>query len=454
MAAQSVTARWLLIIITFCLALFVATPGHAQVVGGPIYTVDIQGPITSITTSYMARVLQQAESASATAVIVHLRSGGGVVLEARTMAEQIAAAQVPVVVYVAPGTQAGATGTLLLSGAHIAAMAPGTSFGSAYPLTRVEGTLTQQTRDLVLDSLATELRDWNNAQGRNVTWIDQAVRDGLVLNNEQAVALNPPAVDVVAVDDRQLLTLLDGRTINLASGNTATLATLGSSVTPVAPTLWESLRLALANPTIAFALLVMGAMAIYMEFAAPGSTLFAGTGIVLLAGAFAGLMVLPLQWWAVLLIVFALVLIGAEFFVSSHGGLVVTGLALLVVGALNMIDPAQAPQTGVAVWAIAVIAAVLGGFAALGAWLALRSHVQPVTTGQEGMIGRVAEVRRRLDPEGMVFVEGALWQAVSEGGAVEVGDVVQVSGMHNLRLIVRPIETEHETESQSAKRSV
>jgi membrane-bound serine protease (ClpP class) len=91
------------------------------------------------------------------------------------------------------------------------------------------------------------------------------------------------------------------------------------------------------------------------------------------------------------------------------------------------------------------VAAGLGGFGAFGVWLALRSRTQPITTGQEGMIGRVAEVRRRLDPEGMVFVEGALWQAVSEDGEVEVGDLVHISAMHNLKLIVRRIETEQDT---------
>jgi membrane-bound serine protease (ClpP class) len=55
------------------------------------------------------------------------------------------------------------------------------------------------------------------------------------------------------------------------------------------------------------------------------------------------------------------------------------------------------------------------------------------------MIGKLAEVRRRLDPEGMVFVEGALWQAVSEDGVAEAGDWVRVVSMRDLRLIVRRI---------------
>ena len=72
----------------------------------------------------------------------------------------------PVVVYVAPpGTNAGAAGAPL-SAAHLSAMAPGTSFGSLYPLARVDEALTQQTRDLVLDSVTDQIR-LNADRGRD-----------------------------------------------------------------------------------------------------------------------------------------------------------------------------------------------------------------------------------------------------------------------------------------------
>ena len=47
--------------------------------------------------------------------------------------------------------------------------------------------------------------------------------------------------------------------------------------------------------------------------------------------------------------------------------------------------------------------------------------------------------RSRLDPQGMVFVDGALWQAVSEDVVVEAGDWVRVVSVHRLRLIVRAV---------------
>jgi membrane-bound serine protease (ClpP class) len=114
-----------------------------------------------------------------------------------------------------------------------------------------------------------------------------------------------------------------------------------------------------------------------------------------------------------------------------------------------LIDPAQAPDTAIALWVVALVVLALGSFAALGIWLALRNRARPVTTGQEAIVGRLAEVRRRLDPDGMVFVEGALWQAISEDGAVDAGDWVRVVAVHDLRLIVQHLDRERETKEDT-----
>ena len=395
-----------------------------------------------MSTGYLRRALQLAEAANASALVIELSNRGAVLSEARAFAGEIAAARVPVVVYVTPsGTASGAAGALFLSAAHISALAPGTSFGSPAPLADVDAALSEQTRDMLLDSVAAQLREWNAAHGRNLAWIDQAVRAGVVLDNQQASALRPPAVDLVAANRDELLTLLEGRRVTLQGGGSVTISALGRNMVDVPPTAWESLRLALADPTVAFVLLVLGVIALGLEFAAPGTSLFAGAGIVLLAGAALGLFVLPLQLWALGLLVLALLLLVAEFIAHAHGALAVAGVALLAVSALNIIDPAQAPGAVVAVWAIVLVGVALAAFAALALWLALRSRARPISTGQEAMVGKLAEVRQRLAPDGMVFVDGALWQAIIDGEPAELGEWVRVVAAHDLRLIVRRLDT-------------
>jgi membrane-bound serine protease (ClpP class) len=319
-------------------------------------------------------------------------------------------------------------------------MTPGSSFGSPYPLTSVDAALSQQSQAIISDSIADQLRDWNRARGRNLAWVEQAVQSGVILTNEQAIATNPPAIDLVAVDQQQLLLLLDGRMVQMASGSSVQLATLGRNVMPIAPTLTETAWQLLAEPNTAFALLVLGVLAIYLEFAAPGTTFFAGIGVVMVIGAAIGLFALPIQGWAIGLIILALILLGLEFVVVSHGGFTVAGLILLAVAGLNLIDPLQAPGASVAPSAVAVVVLGLAGVVGAGIGLALRTRSQPIATGSEALVGRLAEVRQRLDPQGMVFIDGALWQAICEEGAAEPGDWVRVQAVHRLRLIVRPIE--------------
>src|SRR6266545_6093742 len=416
------------------------TPAAAQALHSPIYVAQIQGIITSVTTAYLRRALQFAEAADANVLIIQMSTSGGVLHDLRPFAGEIARAHIPVVVYITPmGTQAGTAGALFLSAAHISALAPRTSFGSPYPLTQVDAVLLQQTRDLVLDSVADQIRAWNAARGRNTEWADRAVREGVVLTNEQAIAAQPPSVDLVAADPDELLTLLDGRVVKLEDGRSVQLTTLGQTVTPLAPTLWEALRLALADPTIAFILLALGALAIYLEFGAPGTSVFAGVGVVLLAGAATGLLVLPIHLWSLLLLLLGFVLIGVEFIIPIHDALVVTGLALVLVGALNLIDPLQAPGATINVWVVPVAALVLGALAGSSIWAAVRNRSRPVLTGIEALIGRVGVAISDLAPQGMVRVDGEVWSAVADVEPIHAGDQVQIVAVEGVTLWVQPL---------------
>lgn len=412
---------------------------------GPVYSVVVEGTVTNVTINYLERALQQAEASDATALLIQLRSEGAVLRAIRPFARELVEADVPVVVYVTPeGTQAGAAGAFFLSAAHLAAMAPDTSFGTSTPLTRVDEVLSEQTRNLLLNSVEQQLRAWNEQRGRNTDWIDRAVQDGVILTNAQAVGVTPPVIDVVARDVDELLTLLDGRIVQLDNGQEVTLNTLGRDVTPIPLTLWEEFRLLLANPTTAFLLLVMGAIAIYTELVNPGTSVFAGIGIVLLFGALVGLLSLPVRGISVMGLILAFIVIALDFYVPSHGAFTAIGIVLLIISAMNLIDTTQAPNTFVALWAIMVVVLVTALIAALSIWIILGTRKQPVSTGQEGLIGRFAEVRQRLEPDGMVFIEGALWRAISEDGDVESGEWVRVTAVHDLRLAVRRLETDEE----------
>lgn len=61
-----------------------------------------------------------------------------------------------------------------------------------------------------------------------------------------------------------------------------------------------------------------------------------------------------------------------------------------------------------------------------------------IAMGKGALTGRRAQVREKLDPEGAVYLDGALWIAVSDGAAVDKGEEVIVVGeLPNMRLRVR-----------------
>jgi membrane-bound serine protease (ClpP class) len=414
-------------------------PVQAQV-NGPIYRVDVEDVVSSHAVNYLRRTVRVAEAADAEALVIRIAPQGAVLRDVRQFAGELVAAQIPVVVYIGPsGADGGAAGSWLLSAAHIAAMAPETRFGAAVPLAEPNPQLTEQTQELFLNEVSEQIGGWNRDRGRSDAWVDQAVREGAVLTNSQAVALNPPAVEIVARDAEELLTLLEGRVVLLANGDERTLQTLGRPAELIAPTLWEQILLFLANPTIAFLLLVMAGIAIYAELVTPTFGMLAAIGATLLLASMVGFFALPVRWLSVLGIIIAFGFIAADLYVASHGATTVIGLVIFVVSALTLFDTAQAPGVAVAFWAVLLVAALLGGLAAVGIYLALRTRRQPIATGQEGLIGRLAQVRKRLEPEGMVFVEGALWRAVSEDGDVETGEYVRVTGVYELRLSVRRV---------------
>ncbi len=410
---------------------------------GPIYTLGLDGVVSRYSIGYLERALREAEAANAEALIVRLSANGAVLRDVRGFAGQLAQARVPVVVYVAPpGTRSGAAGVWLLTPAHVAVMAPNTSFGIVEPLVQPDANASDATRELLYTEAISQLGAWSRERGRSDAWVEQAVREGVVINNEQAVASTPPTIDLVARDVNELLTTLEGRAVVLEGGETRTLRVLGRAPQPLPPTVWEQLLLLLATPTVAFLLLVMAGIAIYAEFVTPGVGVLAGLGIALLLAAAVGLIALPVRWLAVLGLVAAFGLIVADLYAPSHGAFTLVGVVIFVISTLNLFDSVQAPGVGVALWAIALVALLLIAFAATGVYLVLRTRNTPVTTGQEGLVGRLAEVRKRLDPEGLVFVEGALWRAISEDGEAEPGEWVRVTGVYDLRLTVRRLAEE------------
>ncbi|HSD24080.1 MAG TPA: NfeD family protein [Solirubrobacterales bacterium] len=150
---------------------------------------------------------------------------------------------------------------------------------------------------------------------------------------------------------------------------------------------------------------------------------------------------------AIALLALALVLFIAE----AHAPTTVLGLlgvAALVGAGFAWRDAGH----DLPVAAIVVGGLILAGFVVFASRKALAAHrEQPVRTGYEELVGDVGEVREPLDPEGQVFIEGALWRArVPESGSrIDPGNRVRVRSVDGLTLVVEPV---HEHDSASVEK--
>jgi membrane-bound serine protease (ClpP class) len=197
----------------------------------------------------------------------------------------------------------------------------------------------------------------------------------------------------------------------------------------------------LANPNVAYVLLIIGFLGFFLELSAPGTSVPGVVGAVSLVLAAIGLSALPFQWQGAILIGLAFVLFIADIFLPSLGALTVGGLAALVAGSYLLFDDGGSVFISrPLIWA--VTAALVGLFALIGVAALTVFRRQPAT-GREGLVGAVGTVRQSLDPDGMVFVAGELWQATAAGDRrasmppIETNVPVTVTGIDGLRIFVR-----------------
>jgi membrane-bound serine protease (ClpP class) len=128
-----------------------------------------------------------------------------------------------------------------------------------------------------------------------------------------------------------------------------------------------------------------------------------------------------------------------ELLLPTGGVLAVLGAIGLMVGGVLAIDSGNdgTDVIGPALITLGVLSLVTFFVVARKVLAAHRD--EPVRTGAEELVGSPAEARTNLDPEGQVWIEGALWRArIAGDGPVRPGDRVTVDAVEGLTLVVRP----------------
>ncbi|UCH00933.1 MAG: nodulation protein NfeD [Deltaproteobacteria bacterium] len=391
--------------------------------------IELEGTINPGTAQFVTRGLKQAESSKHSLVIIRLDTPGGLDPSMRSIVKAILNASLPVVVYVAPkGARAASAGVMITIAAHVAAMAPQTNIGAAHPVSAGGKEINKTMSEKVVNDMVAYARSIAKERGRNVDWVEKAIRESVSITGDAAV--ENKVVDLVARDIDDLLALLDGREI-LLDNNKVKLGTKGLNLIYFTPGWRDRVLRTISNPNIAYILMMIGLAGLYFELAHPGAILPGVIGAIALILAFFSFQTLPVNYAGLLLIALAIIFFIAEIKVSSYGLLSVAGLISLILGSVMLFENIR-----VSLNLMMPTIVLIGGFFIAIAFLAFRAYRSQPKGGMEGLLGEIGVVEERIDPSGLIFAHGEYWKATSQEVA-EQGEKVRIIGSKGLELIVK-----------------
>ncbi|WP_244219787.1 NfeD family protein [Corallococcus interemptor] len=382
---------------------------------------ELEGVVDAGSGAYLADCVKRAEDGGASALLVRLDTPGGSLEATRTVVRAFLGSRVPVLVWVGPsGAHAGSAGVFIALASNVSAMAPGTNIGAAHPVGAggedVEQVGGEQLAKKVENDTVAFAEGIARQRGRNPEWAAAAVRDSASVPADRAVALR--VVELVSPTEAAFLASVDGRRVEVAGGDSVTLATRDARVVSLEPGLSQQVVHALAQPTLVYLLFLVAALGLVVELSHPGAVAPGLIGCVALVLALMASATLPVRSGALVLMLVGVGLIIAELFVTS-GLLGAAGVGLLILGGVFLVDRFEPgwfvePSFRLS-WSVMLpTALVFAGAMAFVVYRSAQTRRLPQRGGDAGLVGEAGTALGPVTPSGgEVFVHGERWRAVS-----------------------------------------
>lgn len=411
-----------------------------------IDVIRIDGSINPASSGFIHEKIKNANIGNAECLIIQLNTPGGLLKSTRNIVSDIFTSDVPIVIYVyPPGAQAASAGVFITLASNIAVMAPGTNIGAAHPVMMNEGGTSESKGSLnimmqkVANDAAAFIRSIAEKRHRNITWSEKAVRFSVSLSETEA--LKEKIIDFVAVNIDSLINHLDGYKVETAGG-VKIIHTKLAEVRIIEMTLFQKLLDLISDPNLAYILIMLGFYGLIFELSNPGSILPGIVGVISLILAFYSLSSLPLNFAGLALIVFAFILFIAEIKIVSHGLLAAGGIISFLIGSIMLISTDVSFELTHISLSIIITATILTAlFFIFAVGKGLEAQRRKPVTGSQGMIGEIGTALSNLTPgsSGQILVHGEIWIAESTEDQIPEGMNVIVTGIKELKLLVRKV---------------
>lgn len=429
--------------------------------------ITIEGAIGPATKDYFVRSLEKAKNRNADLFIIQMNTPGGLDSSMRDIIQAILASDIPIVTYVTPsGARAASAGTYILYASHVAAMTPATNLGAATPVQiggssppslpsdkedknknngdKQPGSNSKDamSRKAINDAVA-YIQGLAELRGRNKEWAEKAVREAVSLTATDALKQN--VIDLVATDLSDLLAQIHGKPIKTQKQEVI-LDTQGMILESIEPDWRTQLLSIITDPNVAYILMLIGIYGLIFEFSNPGAVIPGTVGAICLLLALFAFQALPINYAGFALIILGIILMIAEAFAPSFGALGIGGVASFVIGSIILMDT-DVPGFGVSLPLIGSIAFVSSALFAIVLVMALKSRKRPVVSGQEELVGAMAEAIKDFDDQGYVHLHGERWNAITDT-PIKKGQRIRVTKVDGLNVHVQPVtDTDEEKAS-------
>ena len=403
-----------------------------------VYVAEVDALIHPVSAEFIAQTIDRADRDEAALVVLILRTPGGLVDSTRSINTSIIEAETPVAVYVGPsGTRAASAGFLITIAADVSAMAPGTHIGAAHPVSGTGNAMDETLAEKAASDVAAYARSLASQRQRNVDLAEKAVTESQSFTEKEALATDPPLIDLIASSLDDLLAQLDEREIARWNGETEVLHTADARIELVTMNWRQEVLSAVAHPQVAVLLFSLGTLGLTIELWNPGGIVPGVVGGLCLLLAFFAFQILPINYVGLLLISFGLVLLVLETLTPTYGVLAAGGLTSMVLGGLMLMDSA-APELQLGLPFILSTMLALGAIVAFLVRLVVHAQRSQPKTGRAGMLDEVGKALGAIVPGsfGRVLTHGEIWSATSEED-IHAGEQVRVVDVDGMKLTVR-----------------